>query len=384
MGFLADPLGVITEAVLGAEPQMNRAGVVELVERAVRTRPQQRRLAQALVEAPDLLISGRPEGPVVVQTLIGALLAAGARHVVALRCARCGQQRQLDCRHEGRWVCGSCRQALVPQPGCERCGRSAGDVGGTGGGCPGCDPQAALEEVQAVVAALDPQLPADAVAEAVVAVCRTVRKRGELARDLRADPGLLTGGGARGSAQLVRFIDALLARGAQAVVRPVCPGCGREGVHAPLNGVRLCRSCLSRERREPCRRCGKERPVGSRDADGTAVCRPCNRADPANHEECSRCGRLALIVRRVQHGGLCARCHRAPTAVCSACGRARPCLYATTDHPRCEPCNNLLRETVGCSTCGRELRVETRGPDGQPLCANCARARRHEPCSQCG
>ncbi|KAK1177005.1 hypothetical protein B7755_001760 [Streptomyces sp. NBS 14/10] len=80
-----------------------------------------------------------------------------------------------------------------------------------------------------MVAALDPQMSADVVAEAVVAVCRTVHKRGELARDLRADPGLLTGGGARGSAQVVRFIDALLARRARAVVRPVCPGCGREG-----------------------------------------------------------------------------------------------------------------------------------------------------------
>ncbi|WP_445520819.1 hypothetical protein [Streptomyces sp. NEAU-174] len=222
------------------------------------------------------------------------------------------------------------------------------------------------------------------LAEAVVAVCRTVRKRGELARDLRADPGLLTGGGAQGSAQMVRFIDALPARGARAVVRPTCPGCGREGVYAPLNDVRVCRSCLSRKRREPCGRCGKERPVGSRDMGGTAVCHPCLRADPANHEACSGCGRLAWIVRRVQQGGLCGHCYRLPVAVCSACDRTRPCLYATTDHPRCEPCNNRLRETVVCSACGRERPVETRGPDGQPLCANCARARRHQPCSQCG
>jgi hypothetical protein len=68
-----------------------------------------RRLAQALHENPDLLTSGRPEGPPQVERLIRALQAAGARRLVQPRCGHC--HHNPDHSHNAKARSGSARRA---------------------------------------------------------------------------------------------------------------------------------------------------------------------------------------------------------------------------------------------------------------------------------
>ena len=76
-------------------------------------------------------------------------------------------------------------------------------------------------------------------------------------------------------------------------------------------------------------------------------------------------------------------CYRLPLAVCTDCGRERPCFHAKGPNPICENCTRLRRAAV-CADCS-ELRPRHRRVDGGVLCAACDRKRASTtgPCRIC-
>jgi len=77
------------------------------------------------------------------------------------------------------------------------------------------------------------------------------------------------------------------------------------------------------------------------------------------------------------------------TAVCSTCGRERPCHRAKTDSPICFTCRRkelgLKRHVALCSACGRS-RPCRHARTERPICDSCwgSQASRREPCAFCG
>ncbi|GAA2046629.1 hypothetical protein GCM10009839_58950 [Catenulispora yoronensis] len=78
-----------------------------------------------------------------------------------------------------------------------------------------------------------------------------------------------------------------------------------------------------------------------------------------------------MIVRREGDRRYCGTCFRAPEDTCTICGRVRQCYFAGTDQARCESCSSQLNPKE-CSSCGRLQRITRRMPDGSGLCARCA------------
>jgi hypothetical protein len=81
-----------------------------------------------------------------------------------------------------------------------------------------------------VIASIDSSIPAAVVAEAVTSAVPRAGQRQPLAWVLQDRPALLTGAGAQAPIPAVlRLIDRLCDAGAQSVVHPACPRCGRVG-----------------------------------------------------------------------------------------------------------------------------------------------------------
>lgn len=100
---------------------------------------------------------------------------------------------------------------------------------------------------------------------------------------------------------------------------------------------------------------------------------------------CGRCGRVRPISRRAGPDGpdICSGCYRPPTAVCSGCGRQRPCTGIAAGRPLCTRCTPL--RTSICAHCGQARPAAARWPEG-PVCDHCyTRALRHTgTCPGCG
>ncbi|MGW2789814.1 hypothetical protein ACWC9H_07805 [Streptomyces sp. NPDC001251] len=388
--FLTEPVAVISEIVLALEPELAPDTVAETIAALAKLKSRHRRLAEALARDPDLLTSSRPEGPATVQALIRALQAIGAKRVVAPRCARCGKQHNLPHPDGDQRICAYCRmkKAAEEEP-CDVCGRCDYIAGRDHLGRARCvdhldtGGQDPVYVVCDHVAALDPGLTRDEVATAVRATCQRIKHQRELALALESNPGLLTGEGVHGPHRLILLIEELLTRGARNIVLPGCPFCGTDRkLRHGLGGRRACRSCYERRRTQPCSRCGRDKPVAAKTVDGQPLCHPCTRADPANHEPCTNCGRAALIVRGNGDERLCGRCFRAPVAICADCKRTRPCRFAQSEAPRCERCAARLRLHEACSRCGTIRSVAAWLPDGGPLCGSCNTV--PAPCHVCG
>lgn len=78
---------------------------------------------------------------------------------------------------------------------------------------------------------------------------------------------------------------------------------------------------------------------------------------------------------------------RKPLAVCSSCGRERPCYFAATEAPICHTCRwRDWRPPVDrCTVCGRDRPCHHARTD-RAICRSCnaTRPERHEPCVGCG
>ncbi|MET9110894.1 hypothetical protein [Streptomyces zhihengii] len=387
--YLSDPVGVVTDIVLGIEPDLDRDLVAETVRASVALRPGQRELAQALHDAPDLLTSARPEGPRAIERLIRALQDHGARNVVPPRCARCGKTRPLPSRDGSKRICNRC-YSLGDNGGhpCSACGNTRVVAHRDHLGrprCRPCGPEETADPVDAlleILCDLEPGLPREVLLEAVhEAIPRPAQLRQTLTA-LRGNPALLTGQGAHGSPRVITLIDALVERGAVNIIAPSCSRCGNvKPLHFLIDKIRCCRSCYQDSRLENCSGCGQRRPVSTRTAEGLSVCRSCLPKQPSELGTCGSCGRTGRIASRATGQPLCRACFL-PTAVCSVCGTSKPCHFAATEHPRCPSCSRKLAPPQTCSRCGRRRPVRARTPDGQAICQQCGQVR--EPCHTCG
>lgn len=203
-------------------------------------------------------------------------------------------------------------------------------------------------------------------------------------RHLREHPDALSSGQSDLSPVMTKLITALVDAGTGAVL-PVCSRCQRPArLPQVVDGGRTCPACVDVEHQQACSRCGRRRPVATRDQSGP-ICPTCRARDPAHHEPCGVCGRTARVHARDHAGGaVCARCRRAqrePEPCCRCRHRAVPAAR-TTDGPVCQRCYH--RPAQRCDACGRVRPLAVRRRDGQPaLCSGCHRGTT-AVCSACG
>ncbi len=118
-GVVADPVGLIVRLVAAAEPGLDVERIREVVTAPGAGRAKRRRLAQALHDDPQLLITGGPPVPWAVGQLLLGLRAAGAECVAAPRCGECGRPVSYLVSRRGCVICSPCRD--TPQT-CAQCG----------------------------------------------------------------------------------------------------------------------------------------------------------------------------------------------------------------------------------------------------------------------
>ena len=372
---LANPVGAIVALVAGVEPALSRAAAEDVVISVAGGRAKRRKLAAALAERPAVLADGRSPAPRVIGDLLIALRKAGATVISPPACAGCGKDLATMQRRGQDWYCSACGPRREPcgacgsarpvtfrdrdgQPRCRRC--PPGD---------GRDPAAVIA---AIVAAIDPAVPAQAVISAVHAAAAQSGQLRRLAWALQDEPGLLTGAGARAPApSVLRLIGRLREAGATGIVAPPCPRCGRViYLHRRIEGQWCCRNCEARSRSQPCARCGATRQVAARDEHGRPLCSQCLIADPANQETCAGCGRCRPVNVRAPGGPLCANCRPWKTLTCGICGRKAPCAISeATGKPWCRACK---KRWIRCARCGQAGPVRG-GTPGHPLCSACTR-----------
>jgi hypothetical protein len=372
---LADPISVIVNLVAARDPGVDRARIADVVEAAAGGRAKQRRLAQALLNRPQVLADGRSPAPRAIGDLLTGLRRAGVHAVAAPACASCGKPMRTFQRRGEDWYCAVCGPNREPCAGCgqtrpvnlrDRDGRPR---------CAHCPPDDGCDPVEAVLTAVrtvDRTLPAEAVATAVRVAAPRAGQRYRLAWALQDRPDLLTGAGAQAPAPCVlRLIDTLAELGSRTVVRPACPRCDRIiQLHRPIDGQWLCRNCVAKSRAQPCARCGTVREAATRDEQGRALCPHCFIVDPANQETCIGCARRRPVSVRTPEGPLCPACRPVAVMTCAICGRQAACnISAATGQPTCAACK---QRWARCASCG-QVRPIRGGTLDAALCATCTR-----------
>lgn len=372
---VVDPIGVIVELIAKVEAGLDAGVVTGVVGEVAPGRNVRRRLARALTDRPALLSDGRSPAPRVVGSLLIALRGAGAVHVSAPICAGCGKQLRTMQRRGQDWYCSICGPASLQ---CAVCGNIRKITSRDRQGrprCHACPPDEDGDPIQIlveVVTGVDPDLDAATVTDAVHAVTSRAGQRRHLAWTLQDHPELLTGSGAHAPVpSVLRLIDALIAAGANGIVRPPCPRCGRVvTLSKTLNGVRVCRNCLAKFRAETCSRCGAHREPATRDEHGAPLCPNCLSTDPANQERCRSCHRRRPVSVRTGDGPLCPSCRPVATVTCTICGRSAPgAISKLTGQPCCRACLQRRARCVGCGS----VKLVRSGSLTAPLCATCTR-----------
>ncbi|MFE3375123.1 hypothetical protein [Streptomyces anulatus] len=322
---------------------------------------------KVLEARPDLLTSGRPEGPRAIERLIRALREGGAEQLVLLCCGACGRERPLTGLGGGARICSACsnRRRWRANP-CVICGSTA-LAGRDRDGRPRCrahppwgatDPARELAEP---IAASPFGISPETAQQAIRSVEPTRPGQLRLLWALEDTPGLLTGRGAEGPPKITAPTQALIERGAHGVVVPSCPFCQRTtDLKQRRDGLRCCEQCRTGGRIATCAVCRRSRPIGGRRFDGQPVCGTCRRHDSFNHRPCSICGEMRFRNSRTGDGGVCAACREIPTTTCATCGERGPCYFAATDAPKCLPCSAKEREEAVCVSCGKHRRVNNR------------------------
>ncbi len=260
-------------------------------------------------------------------------------------------------------VAGRCRHAWEP-----RAGRH----------CPDCRRDTVIAHVAAAGVKLPRRVVADAV-DAVGADKPAVLR--SLAAALDADPGALSVGA---PSTVARLVTELIARGAR-LAAPACVVCSRAWRKLTVTEAgAMCPRCAHRRNAAPCIRCGATKPVAFFTDDGRPVCERCRRHE-RGHRPCGVCGVTASIAVRARGDkpDVCVNCYQLPQAVCSRCGRTRPCNFAHSAQPLCPTCSP--RSTAACARCGRDRPPSVRWPEG-PLCDTCytVALRTRARCAGCG
>ncbi len=370
---LADPVGVVMDLITRCDPDLDRGMLADVVAAVAGGRAKRRRLAQALLDRPSVLIDGRSPAPRVIAELLIALGKAGATRISPPTCAECGKHLRTFQRRGEDWYCAVCGPRREPCVACgERRPVNMRDRDGQPrcAHCPPDEGRDPVDVVVSVVTGVDPSLPADVVAAAVRTSAPRAGQRYQLAWALADRPGLLTGTGAEAPIpSVLRLIDGLCDTGAQTIIRPACPHCARAiRLHRPIGGRWLCRNCTAKSRAKPCSRCGAVREAATRDEHGRPLCPNCLITDSANQETCVRCHRRRAVRSRTPEGPLCGSCQPQKTMICGICGREAPCVIsAVTGQPWCHACKQRWARCTGCG----QTRPIRSGTLDDPLCATC-------------
>jgi hypothetical protein len=371
---MSDPAGLITQLVMEAGPGLGREQVREAVSAVAGGRAKSRRLALALAGRPEVLADGRSPAPRAVADLLVALHDAGSGETSLPACAQCGRKVRGFQRAGQDWYCSSC--ARTHDEPCAACGENRTVASRDRAGrprcakCPDDDGRDPVAVIHGLITVLDPGAGRETVADAVRRSAPRPSYQQKLAWALEENPALLTGDGHLAPLRAIpRFIEILDDAGIAGVVRPSCGRCGRVmRIDKPLDGVRVCRTCIARSRTEPCARCGAAREPVTRDGQGRPVCANCFITAPENLETCTGCGRVRPVGRRTADGPLCARCPPLAVMTCTVCGQTAPCgISRATGKPWCPACQ---RRRAGCSACGRREAIAS-GTLDTPLCAGC-------------
>lgn len=202
--------------------------------------------------------------------------------------------------------------------------------------------------------------------------------------DLQNQPGLLTGQAHHHGPKTVLLVNRLHEAGANGVPAPKCPHCDRVvRLSHLINRLRVCGTCYNHAKAEPCKWCGRNRPVAGRDRDRSPDLQHLPQQGTLLPGE-MRCLRSCRGRRRPRtaDGPIRAVCRKPPVVQCGSCGKVWACLFAWTDSPRCRTCSRKLEP---CTDCGRPKTVAARTPRG-PICENCweQAPEAHKPCKQCG
>ena len=195
------------------------------------------------------------------------------------------------------------------------------------------------------------------ITAAVDAVITSPQALRDVSAALAADPRAL----AHGAPPVVgRLVTELMARGSATLAEPACVRCGWTGRPLTATGSGgMCGRCRHRELAEECAACGKVRPVAWHDEAGRAGARPAGSA--------GRPPRLRFA--RAAGCRMCVNCYQLPRAVCTRCGRERPC-----NSPRSSGLRRLLAPGRGRVRALRPAPPPTaRWPEG-PVCDPCYNA----------
>jgi hypothetical protein len=256
---VSDPVGLIVELIMAVERGLTAEQVRAAVLAIARGRAKSRRLAAALVQRPGVLGDGKSPAPRVVGDLLLALRRIGAAAVSPTCCAECGKGLRTFQRYDQDSYCAGCRKRTAP---CAACGNTREISSRDRAGqprcvkCPDTDGRDPIAVIHTVITGLDPDVDWDIVAAAVGRCTSRPSYQRKLAWALEAEPALLTGQGHRAPLRAIpRLIELLHAADVAGIVLPVCPGCHRVvRIDKPLNGVRVCRTCIAHSRITECAR----------------------------------------------------------------------------------------------------------------------------------
>jgi len=249
--------------------------------------------------------------------------------------------------------------------------------GKPGRACPGCR----RDGVVARVAAADQSLTGEQVAAAVDAVAGHPAVLRSLAVALAGgQAGEVLAAGAPPA--VGRLLTELISLGSTMFTPASCGTCGRTGWPLTRSGhAGMCSRCRNRELATACARCGTVKPVAGRTGGGEPLCERCRRRE-RGHRPCGSCGKTGPIAVRGRSGGkdVCVNCYRMPQALCTACGRRRPCNFADGGNPVCKTCTP--RTASVCARCGLDRpplhagpRARSATPATQARCAAASPAR---------
>ncbi|MBS4730419.1 hypothetical protein MSM1_19525 [Mycobacterium sp. SM1] len=313
---MTDPVEFITELVVAVDDRLAREEIRAIVSTIAGGRAKSRRLAAFLADHSAVLRDGRFPAPRAVGDLLIALRSAGAA-VSAPVCAGCEKQLRTLQRVGQDWYCGSCSLRPVACAACGQQQRVATRDRAGGPRCAQCpdrDERDPISVIYAVIAQLDPAADRDVIATAVRKLASRPTHQRKIGWALEAQPELLTGAGYLAPVRaIVPLIGALRAAGIGGIVRPACPRCRRVvTIDKPLDGQRVCRTCIAHTRIEECARCGAHREPATRDHNGRPLCPNCLITDPDNLEVCLNCGRRRPVSLRTLDGPICGCCP--PTA----------------------------------------------------------------------
>ncbi|HTX00561.1 MAG TPA: hypothetical protein VMD59_17405, partial [Acidimicrobiales bacterium] len=371
-----DPIGLIVSLVAAASPELEPELARRLVSGLAGGRAKSRRLAAALAARPELLKDGLSPAPRALGELLVALSRLGAASISPPRCASCHKELSSFQRRGEDWFCSVCDANSEPCAACHRLARvTTRDRAGKPRckACPDLDSRDPVEIILASVRALQPDAERDVVAAAIEKAAASPTAKRRLAWAIEDNPFLLSGEASHAPLRAVlRLIEALHQSGLTAVVLPSCGRCGRTvRIDKPLDGVRVCRSCIAKSRIEACSCCRAEREPAARDGDGRPICSDCLIADPANLERCVNCGRRRSVSTRSAHGPLCGSCPPLRVLRCSICRENAPCgISRLTGKPWCFLCQSREARCLGCG----ELQAIASGSLERPRCGACTDA----------